>query len=145
MKMQRDKFSCGTFAVLNALAAVGKRATEKRVRVDAGTTRAHGTTDHGIRQALDRQGFTGSNLPTSADAFWSELTVAMTAGDPCILLVDDAEHWVAVIGKIGQRVLVFDSDGDRQEHGIHVFTQRGLMRRVGARRFGIRMRPDTSR
>ncbi len=119
-------------AVLNALRALGVKATEKRVRAHTATVKGLGTSEHGIRNALERLGCNTEEL-SLADKDLAFETVHSNAleGVPSLLHVDQ-DHWVTVIGVIGNRVIVFDSENvpeNRAEHGAHVYSARQLFRR----------------
>ncbi len=132
MKIQRDKYSCGVFATMNALRALGTKVTEKRVRAHTATVRGKGTTEHAIKNALERLGFAGQDLHYSNidDAFVS--VRGLLLGGYSALLYVDKDHWVAAVGTCGTNILVFDSENvpqNRAECGVHVYDLKKLAKR----------------
>lgn len=144
MRFQADRYSCGVFAIMNALRAAGVKVSEKRVRAHSGTTEEHGTSEHGIRNALERIGWVGEDLvaDTKAKTFQALLS-ALDGGSPVILCVDDDQHWVAAVGRCGKNVIVHDSGRTKKnkaEHGSQVYTKKKLTERWENRKgklFGI--------
>lgn len=150
MKIQRDRFSCGVFAVLNALRALGVKVSEKQVRQHTATARGQGTTEHGIRNALERFGCYGDELHLADKAEGFDVVHAHVLNGAPVLLYVDGDHWVTAVGACGDRLLIFDSENEpdnRAEHGVHVYDARKLARRWlkdrGARKlYGIVARRD---
>jgi ABC-type bacteriocin/lantibiotic exporter with double-glycine peptidase domain len=126
MDLQADLFSCGVFAIRNALLALGHSVSEKKIRVHTGTTAEHGTQDHGIKQALERLGYTWEEV-SSPDLSQARTQVveAIAGGAAAILLTKAGQHWVAGIGVNGTGLIVFDSDTtkkNRVTNGVKVWT-----------------------
>jgi ABC-type bacteriocin/lantibiotic exporter with double-glycine peptidase domain len=130
MKLQRTKYTCGPLAIVNAARVLGVKIPERRVRAHTGTTREHGTTEHGIKNALERVGLAHEDLHVeSQHAF--EVLHEVVKETPVILSVEDHRHWVVAIGVSGPRILTFDSwDSlkNRAECGVDVWDKRGLTR-----------------
>lgn len=134
MKIQRTAYKCGVYALMNALRAHGVKMSEKRIMAHTSTTRAEGTTEHGILNAIERLGFEHAEIKVEdQDEAWAAVTDSVSEGNPVILSVDTADHWLTVIGTIGDCVVVFDSDSvdpaNRKEHGTHVWTVEQLFKR----------------
>jgi ABC-type bacteriocin/lantibiotic exporter with double-glycine peptidase domain len=134
MKYQKDSFSCGAAAVVNALRCFGVRVPEKRVRAHSATTEKDGTNEHGIRNALERLGFAGDELRMGKEgAAWTGLTESVEGGSPVILLFDRWQHWTVAAGILGKdRIVVVDSTRtkkNKEENGVHVYTRKQLFRR----------------
>ena len=131
MKFQRDSYSCAVFAIKNALEALGLNYTEKKIRTHTGTSK-QGTTEHGIKQAIECLGHNWEEL--SSDDFKNilkDLVLALSEGKSAILCTQHGDHWVAAIGLCGQRVIVFDSQRtvvNKANNGIHSFDQKQLRR-----------------
>lgn len=127
--------------MLNCARATGKHISAKWARTNAGTTKEHGTQEGGLKQAIERLGRTPEDLPKVG--LWEALCRALDAGEPAILLVDETEHWIAAVGRIGKRVIVFDSTrepANKQEHGVQVVTKGQLLKRMGATKYGVSLR-----
>lgn len=119
---------------MNALRALGVKVSEKRIMAHTSTTRADGTTEHGILNAIERLGYAWEEIKIEdPDEAWSAVSDSITEGCPVILSVDNANHWLTIIGIIGECVVVFDSDSvdaaNRKEHGTHVWTVEQLFKR----------------
>ncbi len=53
-------------------------------------------------------------------------------GRPAVLCVDQWDHWVAVIGVVGDRVVMQDSANTKdniEQNGIHLMTKSELIKR----------------
>ena len=121
MKLQRyDHPWCGPAALQNALRALGLFIRQEELVHLCGTTE-DGTDEKGLIKALNR-------LPVDFYPIYdfkrlsalSSLDASLSCGEPVIICVDDWDHWVVVIGKLGTRYLIFDSTNDswnREEQG----------------------------
>jgi ABC-type bacteriocin/lantibiotic exporter with double-glycine peptidase domain len=140
MRFQQKTFSCGAAAVVNALRCYGKRVPEKLIRTRAGTNKKDGTQeDHdpkdpsriGMKETLRSFGFFGNSFEemTIKDAF-KQLDVWIALGCPVVICVQHFEHWVVVVGKLGDdKYIIVDSSRwayNKQENGIHVMTRKRL-------------------
>lgn len=133
MKFQRDSYSCGVVALMNAFRCFGEKVPEKQVRAHAATTEEHGTQEHGLKNALERLGWSWEELGEGKEGpAWSKLIESVEGGFPVVLLFDRWQHWATAIGAIGDRIIVFDSTRtmkNKEEHGVHVYTRKQLLRR----------------
>lgn len=136
MKYQKDPYSCGATAVVNALRCYGKNVSERSVRVLARTTPENGTDEHGIIAALrgfggDGQTFVYKNFENA----FAEVVSWIDEGYPVILCTWSMQHWVTVIGKLGRdpgngtTLIIADpsnSDRNTSENGIKIMTKKQL-------------------
>lgn len=127
MKLQRQTYSCGVFAIINAARGLSVKLTEKKVKVHTGTTREHGTGSGGILQALERLGFSSEEInEEDYDKAYKKLSDAvLNDGSTAIVLTQKGEHWIAVIGHSGDSLLLFDSQrtkANKEESGVHVWS-----------------------
>jgi ABC-type bacteriocin/lantibiotic exporter with double-glycine peptidase domain len=125
MKFQKDVYSCGVASIINALRCFCVKIPEKRVRAHSATKEEYGTSEHGIKNALERLGYLGRDLVcgNKDEACWG-VGEAIEDGSPVVLLLDRRQHWAVCIGRIGDRFIVFDSTRTKQnkeEHGVHVY------------------------
>jgi ABC-type bacteriocin/lantibiotic exporter with double-glycine peptidase domain len=131
MKIQKDIHSCGVMAVLNATKALGLNITEAQVRAHTATVE-DGTTEFGIKNALERLGLFHEDLVSVKGEEFLNVWAKVSDGAAVILSVEDYRHWVTVIGTIGDnRVLVFDpwnSKANQAESGVQVCNERQLKR-----------------
>lgn len=130
MRGQERPGWCGPAAVSNAARCVGPPVAQRRVAKLAGTTTEGGTDEHGLLAALSALGMTGEPWQTRDKKRASEWLLWRSAGCPIILCVDHWLHWVAVIGRCGEKVIIVDKE--RAKHsGSHVQAVRldKLMRR----------------
>src|SRR4029077_10892853 len=132
MKYLELNSSCGSAAVVNALRVFGCKVSEARVRSAAGTDWT-GTGPSGIVAALRKFGLTAQEFTDSNPGkAWLWLHGAIGQGRAVIVAVDASEHWVKVIGRSGERVVVFDNPGTKRnmyECGVHVLNRRQMLRR----------------
>jgi len=143
MRYQQRPYSCGAAAVVNALRCYGKKVPEKLIRNKAGTNKKKGTqedpeTDEktgefrpGMKETLRTFGFFGDGFTerTVVDAF-TLLDNYLILGHPVIICVQKFEHWVVVVGKLGEdKYIVIDSSRwsyNKQENGVHVMAKKKL-------------------
>jgi len=134
MRYQKDSYSCGAAAVVNALRCFGKKISERNVRVFSRTTVEKGTDHHGIIAALRGLGFDGYEFETEnkADAFAS-LKNCLKKG-PVILCTMNFEHWVTVIGMVGDwenSYIIVDPTRtvkNKKENGTQILTKKQLLK-----------------
>lgn len=131
MRFEKAEGTCGPVAVFNALEALGLDPSLPKVRQDCGTNGDEGTTQHGIKQAVERAGCEHSELEAGWDDAYVQLHAHVAAGGSAILLTEEGDHWEAVIGVSGPRVIVFNGDrlqnpGNRTLNGVNVLTKRQL-------------------
>lgn len=132
MRFQETKSSCGAAAIRNVLKCFGQNVGEHRLRQLAGTD-ADGTSEAGVLDALDKLGYTSEVYETEkATHAKAALSKYIKDGMPMIVAVDQDTHWAAVVGKLGKRYVVVDSERtvkNKKENGVHVLDIRGLFRR----------------
>jgi ABC-type bacteriocin/lantibiotic exporter with double-glycine peptidase domain len=144
MRYQKDSYSCGAAAVVNALRCFGKKVPERNVRAFSSTTQEKGTDEHGIIAALRGLGFDGQSFETEkSDEAVAGLATNMRKGHPVIICTQNLQHWVTVVGMAGDRFVVFDparTKGNKSENGVHVYTHKQLSKTWQARNgklFGV--------
>lgn len=123
--------ACGPTSVFNALEALGLHPSLPKIRKDCGTDSEIGTSEHGLKQAVERAGKPWSELGVGWDDAYIQLHAHLAAGGAAILLTEAGNHWSAAIGVSGPRIIVFN--GDRAENpdnaaknGVNVLTKRRL-------------------
>jgi len=113
LRFQRNFASCGTAALANALEALGIRRTEDEL-APLCDSNVEGTSPKGILKAIKAISTTelplrGDSLKTSEPLAWVLVQwYLVNEGRPMILCVDEDDHWVAVVGSLGDRVVVID-------------------------------------
>ena len=133
MKFQQSTYTCGPASIRNALRALGKKVSELKVRQYSSTTKEDGTNPECMCNAIAGLGYVARDFSTynSAEAInW--LTGALANSQPIILSVDDEEHWIVSIGRIGDRFILIDSTrtkANKAENGVHVVSKRQLLKR----------------
>lgn len=128
MRLQRDAYSCGAIALVNALGAMGKRVSERDARKYSGTTEK-GVTQHGLLQAIEAFGFHHSTVEAAFDEAYGRVHAHLAAGSTAILETEDSNHWEAAVGVLGSRVVVLDgqrSANSRAQAGVLVLSPRQL-------------------
>ena len=117
---------------MNALRALGLKVREEQAAQYAGTTPGLGTGEFGIRQALDRFGCKTTELSERKYAKAEEALFNHLKHGPSIILAEGGDHWIAVIGTLGDRIIIFDSQNrafNRKENGVHVLERGEQLRR----------------
>lgn len=130
-RFQSFRADCGPSALSNALEALEVRRSHDELMTLCGTT-ADGTTPVQLKRAITRLkescGLVGPHelKDTHGDVALLRLGAVLADGRPGVLLVDEWEHWVAVVGRLGHRFVVVDSADLRQT--IH-YSPEGLAAR----------------
>lgn len=138
MKYQRHPWTCGPAAIVNAARAHGRRVSERSVAVLCETTEEDGTTETGIRAGITGLGFgceEYEGVKRSEAWFWLESQLLIKKS-PVICCVQEWSHWVAVIGKAGDRIIYVDSANtirNMGENGVHVASKRDFLKKWGCR------------
>lgn len=131
MRFQEGEHACGPAAIRNALRVFGHKISQKNIAAACGTT-TDGTDDIEMLKGIRALGYTAyeykSNSKTEG---WLWLHGCLTHGNPVILATTNWNHWVACIGSLGNRVVVFDSVNyakNKAENGVHVYSKAHLMK-----------------
>jgi ABC-type bacteriocin/lantibiotic exporter with double-glycine peptidase domain len=131
MRYQKSSYSCGAAAVVNALKALGKNVSERRVRVFSNTTEKDGTADIGIINVIKEFKFKYNTFESETlETAWQFIL----NNQPVICSAMNDEHWVVVIGKLinkETKVIVVDSSNsikNSQENGVRVMAKREFMK-----------------
>lgn len=111
MRGQDSQANCGPYALLNACRALGIQRTADELETLCGTTMTAGTTTNGLlRGAAKVEGLAPGLLrERRRDVALMRLHAAVSRGRPVILSWHQGEHWVAVVGLLGDRYLVADA------------------------------------
>ena len=130
MELQERGYSCGPSALRAALYVLGHNVTEASLRRWSGTT-PEGTDEKGIIRAVKHYGHGArEHNSESLKRSWGWLKDTVGRGKPVLLCVDEWNHWIAVIGKLGGKLLVFDPDsspGRRKRYsGLEVYSEQDL-------------------
>lgn len=129
MKFQKDDYSCGVFAVLNGARAMGVRLSERAIRAHTATKKDEGTSNYGILNALERLGFEGRDFLLPQEDAYQKVHDSVASGSSVLLCVEEENHWVAVVGTCGKKVVTFDSwksKANQAEAGVDVWDKRSL-------------------
>jgi ABC-type bacteriocin/lantibiotic exporter with double-glycine peptidase domain len=107
--MQDTAANCGPASVANALEALGIKRTQTECETLCKTSGTDGTSARNIIKAVQSLGCKGAVVKEKRAAV-AMLMMGhwLTQGRPMIICVDEASHWVAVVGKLGERILVAD-------------------------------------
>lgn len=133
MKYQRDPWSCGAAAVVNAARVFGKKINEYTIRGLANTTKENGTQEWGILAALrsEEVGLTATEFSSNNKVeSWAWLHWQLNKGKPVILSTQAWEHWVVAVGALGDYVVIIDSSNfknNKKENGVHILTKEKLL------------------
>jgi len=124
---QPNKYQCGPFALKYALVMLGVFASEKSIAKKAGSTWWSGTDEIGLARAAKYYDckLKYFRRETGSDAVRA-LLQQLKKGYPCILSVDNWEHWLTVINWQQGKFILIDSSKDRV---INIYSARQLARR----------------
>jgi hypothetical protein len=124
---QPKRWQCGPFALKHALIMLGKMADEKRASRIAGSHWWAGTDDIKLGRAAKAYDCRMKQIRrTSPLRAKRELLLALKRGYPCLLCVDDWEHWITAVGAEKGKFIIIDSDMDPV---INILTWRMLKKR----------------
>jgi predicted double-glycine peptidase len=117
MILQESKAGCGAAAICNAIEALGGHAYQGVAFAIAGGTGTRGIDERGMLEALETLGYVGEPFARrrAADAV-AVLRGALVQERPTIIAVatdEPQDHWVTVIGRLGDRYVIADSADDR--------------------------------
>lgn len=121
-KSQHNSFSCGTYAIINAITALGGETSYDEVKRLAGTSYRGGTTRIGILKALSALDYRGIPYRTSSPDYGWRFARKWATINPLIMLVDSHEHYFVATGLIGDRVIVVDSGADVSGNELGTFS-----------------------
>lgn len=125
-------WSCGPASLVNACRALGFRVSEGRIRALAGSTE-DGTGETELISTARSLGLTAAPYHGGdRAAAWAFVRSNVADGRPCLLCIDQWQHWVTVIGVIGDRVLLFDPANTKKngsENGIQPLSRPDLLGR----------------
>lgn len=124
---QPYKYQCGPFALKYALVMLGKFENEREIGKRAGSTWWYGTDEIGLAKAAKsfncKMRYFRREHPEDAIKVLSE---HLKTGMPCILSVDNWEHWFTVINEQKGKFIVVDSGLDKV---IVIYSTRQLLKR----------------
>src|SRR5690349_22488064 len=108
MRYQSRKSSCGPASLANALEAIGITRTEDELST-LSKQDATGTSSINLRKAAEAVGVDTVVIAEqrTETAGWA-LNSYVSSGSPGLLIVDNDDHWVAVVGRLGGMFIVAD-------------------------------------
>ncbi len=124
---QPYKYQCGPFALKYALVMLGMFQNEREIGKKAGSTWWYGTDEIGLAKAAKyfdcKMKYFRRETPKDASKV---LTDHLKKGYPCILSVDNWEHWFTVVYQHNKKFVVIDSGRDKV---IVIYTANQIARR----------------
>jgi hypothetical protein len=124
---QPYKYQCGPFALKYALVMLGRFENEREIAKRAGSTWWYGTDEIGLAKAAKtydcKMKYFRRETPDEAIKALSD---HLKSGLPCILSVDNWEHWFTVINEQQGKFIVVDSGLDKV---IVIYSARQLIKR----------------
>lgn len=111
---QPNKYQCGPFALKYALVMLGKFESERVIAKKAGSTWWRGTDEIGLAKAAKSYDCKMKYFrrETGPDAV-KVLMQHLKKGFPCVLSVDNWEHWLTVVNWQQGKFIVIDSSLDK--------------------------------
>lgn len=132
MRYQTPGF-CGPASIVNCIRALGRKISLVRVGAAAGCTSDKGTPPEQMVEAIRYFGYTATKVETKgAREAWEWIYGCVDSGRPVIILTMDDEHYVAIVGKLGKRLIMVDSANtvaNKSENGTHVYSKREFMKK----------------
>ncbi len=128
---QPNNYSCGIMVTFNVLNALGITASYDDIKHLSGCTARMGTTRKGVLRALKGLGADGTPYRTTNPENAWKYVRRWASSSPLVLLVDNHQHYFAITGMMGDRVIVVDS-GARikgNEFGAFPYTKSELLER----------------
>jgi len=124
---QPYKYQCGPFALKYGLVMLGRFENEREIGKRAGSTWWYGTDEIGLAKAAKsfdcKMKYFRRETPHEAIKV---LATHLKQGLPCILSVDNWEHWFTVITEQQNKFIVVDSGLDKV---IIILTENQLLKR----------------
>jgi len=124
---QPNKYQCGPFALKYALVMLGRFESEKKIAIKAGSTWWYGTDEIGLEKAAKfydcKMKYFRRDNPDDAIKVLKE---NIKKGYPCILSVDNWEHWFTVVNYQQRKFILIDSS---MEKVITIYTPIQLLKR----------------
>jgi len=137
VRYQNKDYWCGPASLQNALRALGRRVSQESLAAICGTTE-DGTDESDLLGAMDSMDILYSQFLDSDRALAGQwLTHRIGLGMPVLMCVDAWTHWVCVIGMVGDRFILIDSErtpNNQRENGVHILKTKTLLRRWRAGR-----------
>lgn len=128
---QEKPWSCGPASLVNVCDALGIDVSEKRVRELCDADK-DGTDEHQLLEAAEELDLRVKIIHTGdADASWNQLVKNAIAGRPSVICTQNWDHWVAIIGVVGDKVILQDSantEDNVEQNGVHVLTKDQLIK-----------------
>lgn len=133
MRYQHAPGMCGPAAIFNCLSAMTTEdvPSPRTIAKHAGTTVEEGTTEHGIRQGIERCGWGHQVLQAGFEDAFRGLHAHVLGGGTAVVLTEAGDHWEAVVGVLGSRVVILNSDrtdANKAVNGVYILTPRQLRR-----------------
>ncbi len=124
---QPYKYQCGPFALKYALVMLGQFRNEREIGKKAGSNWWYGTDEIGLAKAAKSYDCKMKYFRReTANEAIKVLTSHLKQGYPCILSVDNWEHWFTVINAQQEKFIVVDSMLDKV---IVIYSKRQLIKR----------------
>ncbi|AFN74758.1 hypothetical protein MROS_1521 [Melioribacter roseus P3M-2] len=111
---QPNKYQCGPFALKYALVMLGVFKDEDQIGIIAGSTWWAGTDEFGLARAARRFNCRMKHFQSSNPGDARKLLIKnLQKGYPCILSVNNWEHWNTVVSYSKGKFVVIDSELDK--------------------------------
>jgi ABC-type bacteriocin/lantibiotic exporter with double-glycine peptidase domain len=108
-RYQVNNWECGVRALQNALVTLGIEADRKEIKISTGCTRSSGTSKRGIFRGVIQYDCQPSRYQTHDPNLAWRWIYKWASRTPCIVLLDEMEHWALISGTIANKVILIDS------------------------------------
>lgn len=124
---QPYKYQCGPFALKYALVMLGRFVDEQNIARVAGSTWWHGTDEIGLAKAAKKYDCKMKYFRREVGKDGTKALISqLKKGYPCILSVDNWEHWFTVVNYQQGKFVVVDSALDKV---VVIYTPNQIARR----------------
>jgi len=126
LQLQLNNYFCGPASIKAALHSIGLKSNQHTIAAQADTTK-EGTDVNGMLTALSYYPVHTWEIDTNKwREAWGQVEINTANGYPTIICVDNYYHWVTVIGKFGDKFLIFDPQRHDKTSGITFNNWRNL-------------------
>jgi len=147
LRLQKNSYSCGVIAIMNAAKCFRRNLSENVVKKFTMTTKKDGTGDLGITTALKEFKFEYEIVDTTDWNVANDFAMnSLCFGFPVIVCSNNMQHWMVIGGLIGNNFIVFDSSNskrNKKEHGVRIIESKRLKKvwkSSSGRFFGVRVK-----
>ncbi|MGA2668839.1 MAG: cysteine peptidase family C39 domain-containing protein [Ignavibacteria bacterium] len=108
---QETEFSCGPASIRNALLSMGYKVSERKIRKLAGSDKNNGTSEKKLLKALRVLDFKYKEFYNKSEsAFKQRVIYNLKKNNRLVILTDNEDHWISVVGYEYKHLSVIDPE-----------------------------------